>query len=80
MIRMNIKVLLVGCFKVPSTARSLRDGTSILLSFAKDVKLDTYTVPTGNLTPGRRMAVHYVITAALRKLHANKVMYIYHAF
>ena len=30
--------------------------------------LDKYTVPTGNRTPGRRMAVHYV-TAALRKLH-----------
>ena len=39
-----------------------------LLSLAKDVKLDKYTVPTGNWTPGRRMAVHYV-AAALRKLH-----------
>ena len=39
-----------------------------LLSLAKDVKLDKFTVPTGNWTPGRRMAVHYV-TAALRKLH-----------
>ena len=38
------------------------------MSLAKDVKLDKYTVPTGNWTPGRRMAVHY-ITAALRKLH-----------
>ena len=33
------------------------------------MKLDKYTIPTGNWTPGRRMAVHYV-TAALRKLHA----------
>ena len=39
-----------------------------LLSPAKDVKLGKYTVPTGNRTPGRRMAVHYA-TAAPRKLH-----------
>ena len=57
-------------FNVPSTARSFRDGTPHLLSLAKDVKLDKYTVPTGNWTPGRRMAVHYV-TAALRKLRAS---------
>ena len=30
-------------FNVSSTARSFRDGT-----LAKDVKLDKYTVPTGN--------------------------------
>ena len=30
------------------------------------MKLDKYTVPTGNRTPGRRMAVHYV-TAEPRK-------------
>ena len=54
-------------FNVPSIARSFRDGTPILLSFAKDVKLHKYTVPTGNWTPGCRTAVHYV-TAALRKL------------
>ena len=35
-------------FNVPSTARSFRDGTPYLLSLAKDVKLDKYTVPTGN--------------------------------
>ena len=34
------------------------------------MKLDKYTVPTGNWTPDRRMAVHYV-TAALRKLHTH---------
>ena len=44
--------------------------TPHLVSLAKDVKLDKYTVPTGDWTPGRRMAVHYVI-AALRKLHSN---------
>ena len=41
-----------------------------LLSLAKDVKFDKYTVPTGNWTPSSRMAVHYV-TAVLRKLHSN---------
>ena len=30
-----------------------------LLSLAEDVKLGFYTVPTGNRTPGRRVAVHY---------------------
>ena len=35
-------------FCVPSTARSLRDGTPHLLSLAKDVKLGSNTVPTGN--------------------------------
>ena len=35
-------------FNVPSTARSFRDGTPHLQSLAKDVKLDKYTVPTGN--------------------------------
>ena len=30
-----------------------------LLSLAKDVKLGFYIVPTGNRTPGRRVAVHY---------------------
>ena len=35
---------------------------------SKDVKLGKYTVPTGNRTPGRHMAVHYATTAP-RKLH-----------
>ena len=43
-----------------------------LLSLAKDVKLGKYTVPTGNRTPGRRVAVHYD-TAAPRKLHIDKM-------
>ena len=38
-----------------------------LLSLAKCVKLGKYTIPTGNRTPGRRVAVHYA-TAAPRKL------------
>ena len=55
-------------FNFPSTARSFRDGHPHLLSLAKDVKLDKYTVPTGNRTPGCHVAVHYA-TAATRKLH-----------
>ena len=39
-----------------------------LLSVAKDAKLGKYTVPTGNRTPDRRMAVHYA-TAAPRKYY-----------
>ena len=35
-------------FNIPSTARSFRDGTPIYCHLAKDVKLDKYTVPTGN--------------------------------
>ena len=36
-------------FNAPSTERSFREGTHPhLLSLAKDVKLDKYTVPTGN--------------------------------
>ena len=42
-----VMVLCWLCFKVPSTARSFRDGTPHLLSLAKDVKFDKYTVPTG---------------------------------
>ena len=41
---------------------------SPLLSLAKDMKLGKYTVPTGNRTPGHRVAVHYA-TAAPCKLH-----------
>ena len=35
----------------------------ILRSLAKDVKPGKYTVPTGNQTPGFRVAVHYTTTA-----------------
>ena len=41
-----------------------------LLSLPKDVKLGFYTVPTGNRTPGRCVAVHYT-TAAPRQLHSR---------
>ena len=40
-----------------------------LLSLAKDVKLGKNTVPTGNRTPGHRVAFHYA-TSAPRKLHS----------
>ena len=53
-------------FNVPLTARSFRDHPH-LLSLTKDMKLDKYTIPTRNWTPGHRMAVHYV-TPVPRKL------------
>ena len=40
------------------------------LSLTKVVKLGKYTVPTGNRTLGRRVAVHYA-TPAPRKLQDN---------
>ena len=44
-----------------------------LLSLAKDVKLGFNTVPTGNWTPGRRVAVYYTTAAPrqLRKMELN---------
>ena len=39
-----------------------------LLSLAKDVTLGKYTVPTGNRTPGCRVAFHYA-TSVPCKLH-----------
>ena len=46
----------------------LETAPPFTMSLAKDVKLDKYTVPTGNRTLGRHMAVHY-ITAEPCKLH-----------
>ena len=43
-----------------------------LLSLAMDMKLGKYTVPDGNRTSGRRVAVHYA-TAAPRKLHFSGI-------
>ena len=60
-------------FYVPSTARSFRDDTPIYCPFSKDVKLGKYTVPTGDRTSDRRVAVHYA-TAAPRKLHTMEKM------
>ena len=53
-------------FYVPSTARSLRDGTPIYCPL-----LGKYTVPSGKRTLGRRMAVHYVTTAPRRLYLSN---------
>ena len=39
------------------------ETASNLLFLAKDVKIGKYTVPTGNRTPGRRVAVHYASAA-----------------
>ena len=60
--------ILVGwlCF-MPHRLRGHLKIAPHLLSLAKDVKLGFYTVPTGNRTPGRRVAVHYT-TAAPRQL------------
>ena len=41
-----------------------------LLSLAQEVMLGKYTVPTGNRTPCRRVAVHYA-TAVPHKLHCS---------
>ena len=56
----------LAVFYVSSTAYHLKTA-SHLLSLAKDAKLGFYTVPTGNRTPGRRVAVHYT-TAVPRQL------------
>ena len=59
---------LVGCVLRPINSEIISRRHPHLLSLAKDVKLGFYTVPTGNRTPGRRVAVHYT-TAAPRQLH-----------
>ena len=58
------KSWLVGCVLRPIDSETAPH----LLSLAKDVKLGFYTVPNGNQTPPRRVAVHYV-TAAPRLFH-----------
>ena len=57
-------------FNVPSTARSQQRRHPHLLSFAKKVKPGFYTVPTGNQTPDRRVAVHYTTTSPSLLHHA----------
>ena len=47
-----------------------------LLSLANDVKLDKYTVLTGNRTPGHRMAVYYITTALRQLLSGKKDKYV----
>ena len=59
--------ILVGCVLRPIDSEVIKRRHPHLLSLAKDEKLGKYTVPTGNRTPGRRVAVHYY-TAAPRQL------------
>ena len=63
-------ICLFVCVKRPIDSEVIQRRHPHLLSLAKDVKLGKYTVPTGNRTRGRRVAVHYV-TAAPRTLHGN---------
>ena len=60
-------------FSVPSTGWSFRDGTHIYCPIAKDVRLGFYTVPTGNRTPGRRVAVHYTTQRQLHLIFLGKM-------
>ena len=58
--------VLVVCVLCPIDSEVIWRWRFHLLSFAKEVKLCFYTIPTGNRTPGRQLAVHY-ITAAPRQ-------------
>ena len=64
----NISILTLGVsgwlvvFYAPRQ-RSHIETAPHLLSLAKDVKLGLYTIPTGNRTPGNRVAFHYATTA-----------------
>ena len=58
-----IKSWLVGCVLHPIESEVIQRPHPHLLSLAKDVKLGKYTVPTGNRTPGRCVAVHYTTAA-----------------
>ena len=54
---------LVGCVLRPIDGEDILRGHPHLLCLGKDVKLGFYAVPTGNRTPGRRVAVHYTTAA-----------------
>ena len=64
------KSSLFVCVLRPFNSEVIQRRHPHLLSLAKDVKFGKYTVPTGNRTPGRRVAVHYA-TSAPRKLHSK---------
>ena len=49
-------------FYVPSTERSFRDDTPIYCPLQRTQSL-VFTVPSGNRTPGRRVAVHHTTAA-----------------
>ena len=65
---MYILIILVCLCLTSLQQRGHLETAPHLLSLAKDVKLNIYTVPTGSRIPGRRVAVHYA-TAAPPKLH-----------
>ena len=54
---------MVGCVLRPIDSEVIQRRHPHLLSLAKDVKLGFYTVPSGNQTPGRHVAVHYTTAA-----------------
>ena len=60
---------LVGCVLRPIDSEVIKRRHPHLLSLAKDVMLDFYTVPIAIRTPGHRVAVHYT-TAAPRKFRS----------
>ena len=54
---LSIQLLLESCLCFTSLQlRGHLETPPHLLSLAKDVKLGKYTIPTGNQTPGRRVA------------------------
>ena len=55
----------IVCVLRPFNSKVIKRRHPRLLSLAKDVKLGKYTVPTGNQTPGRRVAVHYATASGL---------------
>ena len=64
------------CLTSPSTARSFQRRHPLLLSLAKDVKLNKYTLSTGKYEPRAAAWQSITNTAALRKLltiYVNKV-------
>ena len=57
------ELLMVGCVLRLIDSEVIYRQHPHLLSLARDVKLGFYTVPTGNRTPGRHVAVHYTTAA-----------------
>ena len=61
-------ILIVGCVLRPIDSEVILRWHPHLLSLVKDMKLGKYTVPTGNRTPGRRVAVHISYTSYCNKM------------
>ena len=62
---------LVGCVLRPIDSEVIERWYPHLMSLAKDVELGFYTVPTGNRTLGRRVAVHYTTAAPRHRPRAH---------